>query len=140
MLKLTYQDNQTFVWRTGSLSRFFNDKNNEMLTQEELKNLKVGDTLLYGKTGRELETLTVSKIGNKYFYCNPYNNYKFDIETGKEISNYVGGELWRNAQSYNEHIERLDLLLDLSRYSSTRLLHLTNEQLKSIINQLNNQP
>lgn len=112
-----------------------------MLTQEVLKQIRIGDVLKYlpSRKGAELIEAEITKIGNKYFYCKIHGKEtKFELQTGKEVTDYMGGSLWIDDGSYQEYLELVDLKtkvrdairnLDLSKF--------TTEQLQNILNQLN---
>ena len=74
------------------------------LTKEQLAQLKPGSKVYYaGARGREKYTNKVESVGNKYIYLE--NRTKWDKQTGKQITEYTGGELYESEQTYNEHVE-----------------------------------
>lgn len=107
-----------------------------MLTKEQLNNLKVGQQLFFVK--REKTNVSISKIGNKYFYCGEWQRLKFDIETGREITDYMRGELYINKDAYKAELERAALERSFKdKIQRADLSKFTTEQLQNILNQLN---
>lgn len=103
------------------------------LTKEQIKNLKVGQTLCiaeidYCSAQRLIapKTCIIAKIGRKYFYTDSRVEQKFDIETGKH-----------DAGGYSP---RYELFIDEQTFLYVIELKDTWDTFRSIVNRLYNRP
>lgn len=68
------------------------------MTAEELLSLKVGQEV-YIAGPRTHTVAKIEKIGNKYFYTD--DRRKWDIKTGKQVTDYVGGTIYPSKEVYD---------------------------------------
>ena len=95
-----------------------------------MKKLEIGQKLYYEETENrdrptgEAKELTVSKIGNKYFYCNDIygrvnTDYNYDLRTLKHSNknyNSCDRQLYTSLEAIEEKVERLRLLNEVQKF------------------------
>jgi len=115
------------------------------LSKEELKGLYVGQTLCLTEIDSRNndrvinpKDCTITKIGNKYFYVEDYNERKFYIENGKQEN---GGyspsyELFFDLPTYEAEIETQRVWQEyrkLTQHQYNKPAHLTTDQVNQLI-------
>jgi hypothetical protein len=106
-----------------------------------LTGVKVGDTLII-PTGRNNEPreFDVTRVGRKYLYVMHYGrDWKFEIETGGEVTNYGAAVTARTLEQHADHAARQALMQDLHlagvdfTYGHKTSQNLTNDHLRAIL-------
>ncbi len=93
---------------------------------------------IHGRYSQEIKEVKISKVGNKYFEIADHNRSKYEIATGRvvsELTDYT--TIYKTRQEVLDIMEHRDIVNKLNTYGSFRWTKLPLETLRAISQLIN---